>query len=210
MTAYAAAERAALCDLLQELGPDAPTLDEGWLTRDLTAHLVMRDRRPDASIGILVRPLAGHTVRVQRSFAARPWDELLGLLRSGPPAWSPVRLPGADELANLVEYVVHREDVVRAQPGWSPRVVEPGLDDALWRRLPGLAHMLYRRSSVGVDLRRETGQTARVRAGDPRVTVVGRPLELLLHAFGRTSVADVSVEGDPETVRRFSATPLTV
>lgn len=210
MTAYAVAERAALCDLLEHVGPDAPTLDEGWVTRDLTAHLVMRDRRPDAAIGILVRPLASHTARVQRQFAARPWDELLGLLRSGPPAWSPVRLPGADELANLVEYVVHREDVTRAQPGWSPRIVDRGLDDALWRRLPGLAHMLYRKSPVGVDLRRDTGEAAPARAGEPRVTVVGRPLELLLHAFGRTSVADVAVEGDADAVRRFSATPLGV
>ncbi len=35
---YARAERAALCALLDETGPDAPTLCEGWSTLDLAAH----------------------------------------------------------------------------------------------------------------------------------------------------------------------------
>ena len=37
----------ALCDLFEEVGPDAPTLCGDWTTRDLAAHLVMRERRPD-------------------------------------------------------------------------------------------------------------------------------------------------------------------
>ena len=32
-------ERAALADLLEELGPDAPTCCEGWTTAHLAAHL---------------------------------------------------------------------------------------------------------------------------------------------------------------------------
>jgi uncharacterized protein (TIGR03083 family) len=44
----ARAERAALCDLFDEVGPDAPTLCAGWTTRDLAAHLVIRERRADA------------------------------------------------------------------------------------------------------------------------------------------------------------------
>jgi hypothetical protein len=36
-------ERLELCDLLLELGPDAPTLCEGWTTADLAAHLVLRE-----------------------------------------------------------------------------------------------------------------------------------------------------------------------
>jgi uncharacterized protein (TIGR03083 family) len=35
-------ERQALCDTLTELGPDAPTLCEGWTTADLAAHLMVR------------------------------------------------------------------------------------------------------------------------------------------------------------------------
>ena len=48
MTSVAATERADLCDLFRAVGPDAPTLCEGWTTRDLAAHLVVRERRPDA------------------------------------------------------------------------------------------------------------------------------------------------------------------
>src|SRR5882762_622635 len=36
-------ERRELCDLFLELGPDAPTLCEGWTTLDLAAHLVLRE-----------------------------------------------------------------------------------------------------------------------------------------------------------------------
>jgi hypothetical protein len=30
-----------LCDLFEELGPDAPTLLGAWTTRDLAAHVVL-------------------------------------------------------------------------------------------------------------------------------------------------------------------------
>ena len=50
----ASRERAALCDLFAEVGPDAPTLCAGWTTRDLAAHLLVRERRPWASAGIVV------------------------------------------------------------------------------------------------------------------------------------------------------------
>ena len=42
-----------------ETGPDGPTLCEGWQTRDLAAHLVLRERRPDAAAGVMGGPLAG-------------------------------------------------------------------------------------------------------------------------------------------------------
>jgi hypothetical protein len=38
----ATTERAALADLFVTLGPDQPTLDEGWDTRDLLVHLLVR------------------------------------------------------------------------------------------------------------------------------------------------------------------------
>ena len=68
---YARDERLALCVLLDESGPQAPTLCEGWLTADLAAHLVLRERRPDAALGILGGPLAGYTDRVRRGMTAR-------------------------------------------------------------------------------------------------------------------------------------------
>lgn len=44
LVTYAREERAALAALLEDSGPDGPTLCEGWLTRDLAAHLVLRER----------------------------------------------------------------------------------------------------------------------------------------------------------------------
>ena len=209
MTVYAPLERSALCDLFEQLGPDAATLDEGWDTRMLAAHLVLRDRRPDAAVGAVAKPLAGYTAKVQQQFAARPWPELLGLLRSGPPSWSPVRLvPGADETANLIEYFVHHEDVRRAQPGWSARNLPADLDEALWKRLRGMARLLYRKAPVGVLLHRDSGEQAAAVSRAPMVTVSGPAQELLLHAFGRRSVAQVSLDGDAEAVRRLSTVQL--
>jgi hypothetical protein len=41
---FDAVERAQLSDLFDELGPQAPTLLTPWTTRDLAAHLVLRER----------------------------------------------------------------------------------------------------------------------------------------------------------------------
>lgn len=41
---FDAIEREQLCDLLDGLGPDAPTILDVWTTHDLAAHLVLRER----------------------------------------------------------------------------------------------------------------------------------------------------------------------
>lgn len=65
-------ERAQLCDLFDELGPDAPTLCEGWRTTELAAHLWTREHRIDAGPGLLGRgPFAGYTARLEAKTARR-------------------------------------------------------------------------------------------------------------------------------------------
>ena len=59
-------ERNTLCDLFVERGSKSPTLCEGWLTADLAAHLVVRERRPDSGPGLVWPPLAGYTDKVRR------------------------------------------------------------------------------------------------------------------------------------------------
>ena len=78
---------------------------------------MIRERRPDAAAGIVIKPLAGYARRVQDGYAARPWAELIGLVRSGPPRYWPTAIGAVDELINATEFLVHHEDVRRGAPG---------------------------------------------------------------------------------------------
>ncbi len=187
-------ERRTLCDLLDEVGPDAPTLCEGWLTRDLAAHLVIRERRPDAAPGIWLPGLGRWTKVVQDRTARRPFRELVDVVRTGPPTWSPFALAPLEPVS-LVEYFVHHEDVRRGRAGWQPRRSHREREAALWHLLGRVSRLGYRRSPVGVVLRRRGGEQCVARRGPRTVTVVGEPGELLLHAFGREEVM-VSFEGE--------------
>lgn len=202
MSSHARAERHALADLFLEAGPDAPTLCGDWSTADLAAHLVVRERRPDAAVGILVRPLAGYTGRVQAGVRdGHPWPELVEKVRSGPPF--PLSLNAIDETMNTVEYYVHLEDVRRARPGWEPRVLDAGLEAALWSRLKMMARTLMRRSPVGATLRAPGFGEVKARAGDPHVTVTGSPGELVLFAFGRQAATRVETDGESQAVSQL-------
>ena len=200
----AAAERAALIDLLERVGPDAPTLCAGWRTRDLAAHVIVRERRPDAAPGVVIKPLAGLTDRAMRQYTERPWSELLTLLRDGPPRWSPFSIDAVSDRANVAEFFVHHEDVRRGGPGWQPREPHAHRDAVLWKLVRNGARLFYRHSPVGVVLRRPDGGEHTARRGERTVTVVGEPGELLLHAFGRNAVR-VEFEGAPADIEALRA-----
>lgn len=191
-------ERSALCDLFDEVGPDQPTLCDGWQTKDLAAHLVLRERRPDAAAGILFAPLAGYTKRVQDSIAAKPWPELVDLVRSGPPVYWPTAIDAVDEAINAAEFFVHHEDVRRGQPGWAPRPPDTKRDKALWTTLRRTGRMLLRRSPVGVALRHDEDEIVAKR-GPNTVIISGEPGELLLFAFGRDAVR-VEFDGEQSSI----------
>src|SRR6201990_929191 len=113
-------ERAALVEIHRAVGPDAPTLCEGWTTRDLVAHLVVRERRPDALPGLVFGPLASYTARAQNRLSTSTKGEDLGEWCAwGPPALSLFKI--LDPVASIHEMFVHHEDVRRAQTGWEPR-----------------------------------------------------------------------------------------
>ena len=198
-------ERQELCDLFLEVGPDAPTLCAGWTTRDLAAHLIVRESRPDAALGILLKPLAGYADSVQGKVARRAWPELVRDVRTGPPVLSPFRLPGAQGLADPFEFAIHHEDVRRAQPSWSPRALPVAEQDLLWQRLARAGRLLARSSPVGVALRRsDTGEMSVAKSGTPSVTLIGEPLELVLRLYGRRECV-VDVEGSEEALARFES-----
>jgi uncharacterized protein (TIGR03085 family) len=208
---FARDERDALCALLDETGPGAPTLCEGWQTLDLAAHLVLRERRPDAAAGVMGGPLAGHTERVRRMLIARtPYRQLVDDIRNGPPRLSVFAIPGMDERLNTVEYFVHHEDVRRGADGWEPRDIGAGLADLLWQRLRA-ARFVFRKAPVGIELVRDDvpagpgRQRVRItaKAHTPMVTVTGGPAELTLWALGRTSAARVRLDGSEPDVRKL-------
>ena len=196
-TSLAARERAALADLLDSTGAAAPTCCEGWTTAHLAAHVVVRDRRPDAFPGFGLErvsadnPLTRWSHRVEdRLRTGAPYADVVAQVRSGPPVWSPLRLPVVDRLLNTAELVIHHEDVRRAQPGWRPRALPPRDQDSLWATATGFARLgrpplVLRRSDA-------SGVEHRIGSGAPRL-VTGEPLELLLWLSGRREVARVDV-----------------
>ncbi len=204
--ATARAERAALADLLAEVGPDAPTCCAGWRTRDLAAHLVVRERRPDAAAGLLLGPLAGWTGRVQDDAARRPWPELVALVRGGPPWYSPQALGALDAATNTIEFFVHHEDVRRARAGWTPRTLDAAASAQLWTWLVRGAGLLARRSPVGIVAVPSDGPrgTHRLRAGEPSVTLTGPVGECVLAVYGRPT-AGLTLEGADADVAAFRA-----
>ncbi|MBY8345991.1 TIGR03085 family metal-binding protein [Streptomyces spinosirectus] len=203
MSTFAKRERLLLADLLEAEGPDAPTLCEGWQTRDLAAHVVVRERRPDAAGGILIKQLAPRLERVMAEFASKPYEELIQLIRTGPPRFSPFQLKQVDEMSNTVEFYVHTEDVRRAQPDWTPRELDGVFQDALWSRLERSARLVGRGAPTGLVLRRPDGQTAVAHRGTPVVTVTGEPSELLLFSYGRQNAADVQLDGEKDAVAKL-------
>lgn len=197
------AERRDLADLFLRLGPDEPTLCGDWTTRDLLAHLVLRERRPDAAPGILIPPLAGWTQHVQDQLARGEFGELVATLRTGPPFWSPLALPPL-RAVDVQEFFIHLEDVRRAQSGWSPRPPDEARDRVLWRMVGLLGRLTYRSSPVAVTLRRPDGTEQAVRSGPRTVILTGEPGELLLHAAGRDECV-VHPEGEPADVAAVMA-----
>lgn len=193
-------ERAALVATFKDVAPESPTLCEGWDVRDLTAHLVVRERRLDAAPGILIPAFADYTERVQDQVAASTdWDVLLGQVADGPPLYSPFKL--LDPIANVAEMFIHHEDVRRATPDWEPRPLDEQTTSALRRPVAMMARMTLRKSPARVVFRTPQGDTVATAGKGPEVTVVGDPGELLLFAAGRDE-AKVTIDGSADLVER--------
>ncbi|MFL6079966.1 MAG: TIGR03085 family metal-binding protein [Ornithinibacter sp.] len=203
-------EREALCDTFLELGPDAPTLCSPWLTRDLAAHLVVRENRPDLASGMWFAPLEGRLERGQAALAAGDYLALVDTVRSGPPWWSPTRVGRVDALVNTAELVVHHEDALRGDGAVGPRREVPERTSrAVVAVLRRSASLMFRRADVGVRLVAPGAEPVTTK-GTPVVTVTGEPVELLLVAFGRMQVADVAFEGAPGDVEALKQARLGV
>lgn len=197
MTNFANVERRHLAALLRRVGPDAPTLCEGWNARDLAVHLVIRDGRPDAAVGIFapkIPILGSHFKSVENQYNDMPWEELVDLVER-PPLYSPGRWSPVDKRMNTGEFFVHHEDVRRAQPQWHARQLLHDEQKDLWNilKLMGPA-MLRKESNSVVLLANGFGAVRGGKRSARHVDLVrGEPSELLLWAFGRQEQADVEI-----------------
>jgi uncharacterized protein (TIGR03085 family) len=194
---FARAEREALCDLFEKVGPEHDTLCEGWVTKDLAAHLVVREgRNVFASAGVVGGPFAGLNKRKMDKQVARPWPELIDAVRQGPPRGSMMRSPKLDGTINTVEFFVHHEDVLRAAPGAPRRVISPELAEDLWNRTALLAKRLTKGSPVRVVAVHTDGRRIEFPVGDAPadrvVTLTGAPGELIMWLYRRNGDVDVS------------------
>jgi uncharacterized protein (TIGR03085 family) len=200
-----AAERARFTDLLDELGPDAPTLCEGWTARDLAAHMVVIEH-PEAWVGggssrrfAIANRLHDRVMDRER---AKPWPEQVERLRRGPVggpfAWSVVR-----ERMYIREYLIHHEDLRRAN-GLGPRTDVPELEEIAWKKVRTVGKFGLRRAAraagTSLEVERFGGPLIHVNPGKRVAHITGAPIELLLFAFGRRGAADVQISGDEEAV----------
>lgn len=191
-------ERSALVETLRSSGPDAPTLCEGWTTRDLAAHLVVREGRPDAAVGVFVPALAPRLEELRLRELDRDWEDLLERIDGGAPWYSPLRY--ADQVANAAEYLVHHEDVLRAREEWTPREFVAEDLERVWSLATTMAKSVLRRVGARVELRTPSriagtaiGPVSTGAALAPVVSVTAEPVEMLMWAFGRDAVqVDVS------------------
>ncbi|MGW6278120.1 TIGR03085 family metal-binding protein [Kribbella sp. NPDC055071] len=207
MTDYSRVERLALCDLFDQLGPDQPTLCEGWDTYDLAVHLYVREADPLAGPGIMISALADTTERrMKRAKERYSFTEVVDKVRNGPPGFTIYSLPKLGHQLNTSEYFIHHEDVRRAQPTYDVRTLPDGQSEALWKGLKLAAKTMLRKAPTGVVLTLPDGTSTTAKRTTERgsVTVTGQAGELVLFCSGRQQVADVQLDGSPDAIERLT------
>jgi uncharacterized protein (TIGR03085 family) len=199
-------ERQALCDLALTLDPSAPTLCGDWDLASLLAHLIVRERRLLGASGIMVPALAGVTERAMAKESARGVPAMVALLRK--PPLTPYSLPVVERYTQTLEYVVHHEDIRRAQPGWEPRELPVEDVEELWTLVSKSGSYLGRNLEVPTRIARSDRpeESARFSKGDgDPVVVTGPVVELVMWAFGRTALREVTLDGPADALARLEA-----
>ncbi len=201
------AERHSFAFDFRAADPDAPTLCAGWSVRHLCAHLVQREHSMLHNVWDQTTTRTPGDERYMRRLvdaAGTPdgYAALVQRFETGPSRHS---LMGRfDEALNLVEYVVHHEDLRRGSGPVPPRQLPPTELDEIWRRARLILKRAYRKAPVGVELAPDSGPVMPVRKGPTAVTLGGSRIDLLLHAFGRRGAADVRVDGSSDGVSTFA------
>jgi uncharacterized protein (TIGR03085 family) len=196
--------RAAMVEVCRQVGPAASTLCDGWTAQDVVIHMNLIEGRWDSWGAVAI---GKRVSRVQRVYDAlverersRSWDDQLARLATGP-RHNPLRTQWLRDRMMPREYLIHTEDIRRANG--IDVAVSPDAQEVAWSRVGGLAKRMFLIDEpYGLELRHLDGRVITLKQGTPRATLVGAPLELLLHIFGRTSVTKVELTGDSDAVAR--------
>ena len=187
--------RESLSAAFLDLGPQAPTILPGWEAAQLLSHLLLRERYPHLQIGrMLPSGLGRGAAAAVEQLEASPWQEQVELLRNGPPRLSPVA--AVDRLSNDSELLIHREDLLRAQPDREPQPAPAELQAQAWQAVGPMARVAMRVRADVILVSPLGGRRLPSRRGDASVRVHGEPIELLLWVSGRDRAARVRVHGD--------------
>lgn len=187
-------QRALLCDLFLELGPDAPTLNEGWKTQDLAAHLYIREHKPQAMLGMFVPKFEDVTERIQGvAVGSHGYTGLVEKLRRPALLIRPV-----DAIMNGAEYFIHHMDVLRAND--RDQEISAQDEDSLRTPLKMFAGRVAKAYGDRLILDSGDGKQLELGRGTRPVHIVGKPSELILFVSGRTDNANVELVGEPDAV----------
>lgn len=206
-------EREELAKLLLELGPNAPTLCEGWTTKDLAAHLFVRERRSHLAGGSLIPALKEMTENAEAKVQEMPYETVVQEWASGPP----LHVKLLDRFINVSENFIHHEDVRRGRlrgastedvkDRVNPREFDANVDKKLMNAAKMMGKIALTSVDVPViltppDLPPVTlgGKRGVADKGDRVVRVKGEPGELLLWVTGRDAV-NVEIEGDETDIK---------
>ena len=199
---FAKTERNQLAELLLEVGPEAPTLCEGWNTRDLATHLYIRERRPLAAIGIFVKRARKFLEAEEARLASWSYEDLVRLWAIGPPSL----FKPSDDTLNTAEHFIHHEDVRRGRDKVEPRQFSAVTNKELLKLAKRFGSVTLKGVAVPVILTPPDLPPAVIgegvgvsKQGDNVVRVYGEPGELLLWAAGRSAV-EVDVTGAVEAL----------
>lgn len=200
---FAQNERQALIDTFRSVGPDAPTLCDGWTTTDLLEHLIMREIHPLAGVSskIPFDALSKAGKEKKQEIVNLSYDKKVDYFAEGRQSYSLLNVNAIDSMFNTAEYVVHHEDILRAQDTYQPRSFSHAHNMTLMRINRVVAPILCRKLPVALTF--DAGEYDSFTVGSEEkqqtgiVTLTGTPLELLLFTFGRDDRVDVTFSGDP-------------
>lgn len=197
-------EREKLAQLMLELGPDAPTLCEGWTTHDLAVHLFIRENRTHLAGGYMVPALKSVTDGTEKKFKQQPYERIVNQWAAGPP----LHIKPLDSFINVSENFIHHEDVRRGGGTVEPREFSRAVETKLMGAAKMMGKMALSSSDVPVVLTPPNhppvtlgGKRGVAEQGDRVVRVKGDSGELLLWVTGRDAV-QVEIEGDSAAVKK--------